>query len=41
MHRFMDPLGRKRWRVAGYAWLAVFFARLALWYWIEDRFGRA
>lgn len=36
-----DPLGRRSWRVAGYAWLAIFFARLAIWHAIEDRWGRA
>jgi hypothetical protein len=41
MHRLFDPLGRRDWRLVGYVWLTVFFGRLALWYWIEDRWGRA
>lgn len=39
MHRLLDPLGRFSWRVTGYAWLTVFFARLWVWYLIEDRKG--
>lgn len=37
----MDPIARREWKVAGYAWLAIFFARLAIWYWIEERYGPA
>lgn len=38
-----DPLHRlpRRWRLAVYAWLAVYFARLTAWYGIEERWGRA
>jgi len=41
MHRFFDPLGGLSWKVAGYAWLGVFFLRLAAWHAIEGRYGRA
>ena len=41
MRWFGDPLGGMSWKTTGYAWLAVYFARLTLWHWIEDRWGRA
>ena len=39
---FADPLHRlpKTWRFGVYAWLGVFFARLAIWYGIEVKWGR-
>lgn len=36
-----DPLRRLplRWRVCAYVWLAVFFARLAVWYGMDSVLG--
>lgn len=38
-----DPLHRlsRRWRLTLYLYLAIWFARLAVWYAIEDRWGKA
>lgn len=40
---FFDPLHRtpRQWRAVSYLWLAIFFARLACWYGIEQRWGQA
>jgi len=41
MRYLFDPLGKFRWRTTGYLWLTIFFGRLAAWYLIEERWGRA
>lgn len=38
---FGDPLYRRKCRKMGYWWLTIYFARLALWYTIEDQHGKA